>query len=313
MLVIRLFVIVISSFVMAASADEARSGEEPATLARSVPIADMHMHLSRGRSPEHYRAQMLRNRVLWGGAVGGGPKDDPISTGMALGRSYVVALGQAEFFAVFFAGGPAALEDPQHPRFKALFETAENAFRSGNALGFGEIHINNVSPFTPAGIRRRIGLQTPVVETMFSIADRYGGFVQIHTMRSSGLDELLRTAQRFPRTKLILSHCLPGASPGDLAVLFAMRANIFCELSAQGPIHGTERVYGRSGVKLEWRELILSHADRFMLGTDPCCGLEDRYDEIVAEIRELLLPTLPPAVIRKLAYENAVRIFRLPH
>jgi hypothetical protein len=49
-----------------------------------------------------------------------------------------------------------------------------------------------------------------------------------------------------------------------------------------------------------------------MLGTDPCCGLEERYDALVSEIREHLLPALPPAVIRKVAYENALREFGLP-
>jgi len=280
--------------------------------AASVAVADVHMHLAKGYAADRYRERMERNGVRWAGGVGGGPKDDPVAVRAALGPRYFPALGQTEFFAVFFEGGAAALSDPERPRFKALFERAEREFRAGAVKGFGEIHINNVSRFSPAGTQRKIPLESPVVMEMFRIADRHDGFVQIHTARNSGLDEILDVAKRFPRTSIVLSHCLPGAQPADLAFLFSRAKNVFCELSAQGPMHGVERVYDRDGLKAGWRELIVAHSDRFMVGTDPCCGLEDRYDELIAEIRTLLLPTLPPAVMRRVAYENAVRIFRLP-
>jgi predicted TIM-barrel fold metal-dependent hydrolase len=299
-------------FVLASSGVLPAAAQSSAELARTVPIADMHMHLGKGYGPEHYRAQMERNNVRWGGGVGGGPKDDPVAMRAALGPRYLPAIGQTEFFAVFFMGGAAALSDPDRPQFKALFERAEREFRAGTVRGFGEIHINNVSRFSPAGIQRKIPLESPVVMEMFRIADKHGGFVQIHTSRNSGLEEVLRVAERFRRTRLILSHCLPGAGPAELAELFSRTKNIFCELSAQGPAHGVERVYDRNGIKPGWREVIVAHADRFMLGTDPCCGLEERYDALVSEIREHLLPALPPAVIRKVAYENALREFGLP-
>ncbi len=277
-----------------------------------MPIADMHMHLSRGRSAEFYREQMARNGVRWGGAVGGGPRDDVVAMREALGPHYVAALGQTEFFATFFEGGAAALSDVERPRFKALFETAEREFQTGRVKGFGEIHINNMSPFSPAGTQRKIALESPVVLRMFEIADRHRGFVQIHTMRDSGMDEIKRVAARFARTKIILSHCLPGARPEDVAELLSRTKNVFCELSAKGPVHGPRFFYSGDGIRPEWRKVIVAHADRFMLGTDPCCGLEDRYDEMIAEIRTMLLPDLPPAVMRKVAYENAVRILGLP-
>jgi len=280
-------------------------------LARKVPIADVHMHLTRGQPASWYVAQMDRNGVRWGGGVGGGPRDAPLDIGRALGGRHITALGQTEFFGVFFAQGTAGLVDDAHPIFQRLFAQAQSAFANGQARGFGELHINNMSPFSPAGTQRRIPLDSPVVNRMFAIANRHGGFVQIHTMKANGLDEILIMAARYPRVRVILSHCLPGASPEDIAFLFTRRPNIFCELSAQGPTHGVQRVFTPEGLRPAWRDVIVAHPTRFMVGTDPCCGHEGRYDQLIREARELLLAYLPPAVIPRVAYQNAVRELRL--
>ncbi|WP_157077129.1 hypothetical protein, partial [Curvibacter delicatus] len=59
---------------------------ESASLAASVPIADVHMHLYRGLTPEELRAAMDRNNVRWGGGVGPvGPGYDPLEFGKVLG------------------------------------------------------------------------------------------------------------------------------------------------------------------------------------------------------------------------------------
>lgn len=280
-------------------------------LAASLPLADIHMHLRGGRDASFYLDQMNRHQVRWGGAVGGGPRDRVLEIKAALKGRYIAALGQTEFFSVLFASGEQALTDPDHPVFQRLFAEAEPAFRNGLVRGFGEIHINNISPFSPGRGQRRIALETPVVMKMFGFAQAHGGFVQIHTMASSGMDEVMRVAARFPRARMILSHCLPGASTQQLDQLFRARPNIFCELSAQGPTHRIERVYGKFGLREHWRQLIEAHPTRIMVGTDPCCGLEDRYDEMIAEIRQYLLPGLSPATMRRVAYQNAQQIFGL--
>lgn len=304
----------VAAFVLACAAFAAPSSAQHAAsvaLARSVPIADMHMHLGHGKPPSFYEERMDRNNVRWGGGVGGSLRDDPLAVKRHLGSRYVAALGQGEFFAIFFARGEAGLMDADEPRFRRLFEQAEAAFASGQARGFGEIHVNNNSRYSEARIRRRIPLESPVVLRMFEIADRHRGFVQIHTFISSGLDELMTVARRFRRTTIILSHCLPGASPDQVRALLASRPNIVCEISAQGPTHGIERIYSRAGMRPDWRALIDSMPTRFMLGTDPCCGLEDRYDEMIAELREHVLPAFDARTIRLIAHGNAQRIFGL--
>jgi hypothetical protein len=48
-----------------------------------------------------------------------------------------------------------------------------------------------------------------------------------------------------------------------------------------------------------------------MIGTDACCGWFNSYGDMVAEIRNNLLPYLSPELMEKVAYRNAVRIFKL--
>lgn len=86
---------------------------ESVALAKTVPIADVHMHLV-GRSIDFHRAQMDRNNVRWGGGVGptdkGYPK--PADVSKVLGTRYFFTLGQQEFTDVFFSSGARGLVDP---------------------------------------------------------------------------------------------------------------------------------------------------------------------------------------------------------
>jgi hypothetical protein len=285
--------------------------ERQKELAKTVQIADVHMHLEGGNNPTFYAHQMAMANVRWAGAVGGGPRDNPIHVKSVLGGRYIAALGQNEFFRVLFSSGQNALSDLNNPIFQSFFPYAEKEFRTGRVRGFGEIHVNNISPFSPSRGQRKIPLENPVVLKMFEIANRHNGFVQIHTMMNSGSDEIIRVARRYSRTKVILSHCLPGASPAQVEKVLRASSNIFCELSAQGPAHGIRRVYSEAGLKNRWKILIERNSSRFMIGTDPCCGQFFKYQQIIKEIRTYLLPYLTERTMKKVAYQNAVRIFRL--
>jgi len=269
------------------------------------------MHLYGGKDSDFYINRMKESNVLWAGAVGGGPKDSPLNIKSALGQKYIAALGQTEFFTVLFSAGEKGLYDIKNPTFQNLFDQAEQGFRAGVVRGFGEIHINNISPFSPSRGQRKIDLTSPVVLRMFEIAQKYDGFVQIHTMSNSGFEELLSVSAKYPRTRLILAHCLPGATAEEISDLFKKRANLFCDLSATGPIHRNQRVYTTAGPKQNWIDVIERYPARFMLGTDPCCGLDEQYSGLISEIREHLLPYLKETTLRAVANGNARRIFGL--
>jgi len=282
-----------------------------AQLARTIPIADIHMHLYGGKDSDFYQKRMNDNNVQWAGAVGGGPNDSPLNIKAALGTKYIAALGQTEFFSILYSSGEKGLYDLKNTTFVNFFDQADQAFRAGVVRGFGEIHINNISPFSPSRGQRKIDLTSPVVLKMFEISQKYDGFVQIHTMSNSGFEQLLSVSAKYPRVRLILAHCLPGATAEEIADLLKKRANLYCDLSATGPIHKNQRVYSNLGPKKNWVEVIERYPARFMLGTDPCCGLDDQYSSLISEIREHLLPYLKEPTLRAVANGNARRIFGL--
>jgi len=286
---------------------------ESGRLARTVPIADVHMHVYGGPDPEWHLARMNRAGVRWGGGVGGDALNDPLIYKSRLGKRVFPAMGQAEFTAVLLRRGTAGLVDPDEPVFLGLFARAEQAFAQGQVRGFGEIHVDNWgSRGVAASFQRRIPLDNPVTRRMYQIADRHHGFVQIHTMGMADFETWVRLGRDYPNVTTVLSHCLIRSSPDFLRRLFEAVPNLVCEISAQGTSHGGGgRIYGRDGPRPAWRDLIEAHPDRIMLGTDPCCGLEGRYRELVAEMRAYFLPHFRPETLRKLAYRNAQRIFLL--
>ena len=283
---------------------------ESVKLAREVPLADLHMHVYgfRTSQPSELLRHMRNNNVRWAGGVGNYQRE----LQEELGGRYIAAIGSSVWTDVFFCCGPAALQNPEDERFKDLFRQAEGMFVNGLLKGFGEIHINNRNRHNPSH-ERKIPLDNPVLNSMYGLAEKFGGFVQIHTMIDSGLAEIRVMAKRYPRSLTILSHCLPGAKPEDIDSLFRDHPNIVCEVSSGGTIHiPLGRIFNREGLRENWRQLIERYPDRFFIGTDPCCGLDTRYNEIVSELREKFLPYLAPETLEKVAYKNAVQRFGLP-
>jgi Tat protein secretion system quality control protein TatD with DNase activity len=294
----------------------AQNSSESIELAKTISIADVHMHtyFRGGPSSDAFMEQMDKNNVKWGGAVG----DYRADVADKLKDRHIPAIGQMEFMEVFFSRGASALTDEENWTFKRLYKNAEEQFANGTIKGFGELHTDNHSS-GPQNIRRTIRTDNPAIRKMYSIADKYNGFVQIHSQQDENFTaDILKLAADFPNSITILSHCLPASQPRDLANLFNQRKNIVCEMSATGSAHNKilginrpARAFDENGLRPAWRNLIETYPDQIMLGTDACCGWFNSYSDMVAEIRNNLLPYLPPDLMEKVAYKNAVRIFRL--
>ena len=285
-------------------------------LAKTVPIADIHSHTysRNGPSSADVVERMNANNVRWSGGVG----DLRIDIANALGSRHIPAAGQREFAETFIRQGPTALIETENVYFRDLFRDAHEMFSKGIIKGFGELHTNNDSSGPPP-FRRKIPTDNPVIRKFYGIANEFGGFVQLHTQHNKEFTEdILRLSADFPNTTTILSHCLPLGQPEDLANLFGQRKNIMCELSANGDLHPRlarvnrpGRAYTANGLRPKWKELIENFPDRFMLGSDTCCGWDAYYAEAIAEIRTNLLPYLRPDVLEQVAYKNALRVFKL--
>jgi hypothetical protein len=301
------------SLLLTSAAVFAQPTETSLALARSLPIADVHLH-TYSASATYYRDAMDRNNVLWAGGVGPLPSDMQ----SLLGDRFIPAIGHAEFDTLLRQS--RSFTDPDQLTFSQLFARADELFKAGKLKGFGELHTDNWDSSPRLEYRRQFRLDNPAMRKIYEIANRYGGFVQIHSgMDATFADDLLALSKDFPEAVTILSHCLPKVRPSEMRSFFQNRSNIYCELSGGGPVHAGNnpnlrggKFYNAQGPKPGWKELFLEFPDRIMLGSDTCCGFEKRYDEIVQEQREQLLAFLPPDVMKKIAYENALRVLKLP-
>jgi len=285
-------------------------------LAKTVPIADVHLHTysRNGPSAADIVEKMNANNVRWGGGVG----DLRGDIANALGNRHIATAGQREFAESFIRQGPSTLVATENVYFRDLFRDAHDMFAKGMIKGFGELHTNNENS-GPQPFRRKIKTDNPVIRKFYSIANDFNGFVQIHTQHNAEFTEdILRLSADFPNTLTILSHCLPLGQPEDLANLFKQRKNIMCELSSNGELHfrlarvnRPGRAYSADGVRPRWKAVIEAFPDRFMLGSDMCCGWDAHYTEAITEIRTNFLPYLRADVIELIAYKNALRVFKL--
>jgi hypothetical protein len=300
------------SSVGLAQPQDARSVE----LAKTVPIADIHMHTYSRNGPGTAEVveRMTANNIRWGGGVGDLRRD----IADALRGRHIPAAGQREFAESFFRQGASSLVETENVYFRDLFREAHDMFAKGVIKGFGELHTNNESS-GPQPFRRKIKTDNPVIRKFYAIANEFGGFVQLHTQHNAEFTEdILRLSEDFPNTTTILSHCLPHGQPEDLANLFKQRKNIMCEMSATGELHNRlarvnrpGRAYSANGLRPKWKALIEEFPDRIMLGSDTCCGWDAHYNEAITEIRTNLLPYLRFDVIEQVAYKNALRVFKL--
>ena len=262
----------------------AQNSPESAELAKTIPIADVHMHVSLtkklGGVPKSEVVDLLKeSNVKWAGGVG--PYSIEIQD--VLGNQYISAFGQNEFFAVLADKGQSGLYDPNN--FTEMFSQAEELFKTGKIKGFGEIHTQNIFSADEPSKKRNIRAKSPVVEKMFEMSNLYGGFVAIHSEYSKDLvSDVLSLSEKYPNTTTILDHCIFYASTEDIKNLFDKTNNVVCEISSNGSVQpgskaaGMVRIHGGfgGGLKDNWKALIQEYPDKFMIGSDPCIKM--RYE-----------------------------------
>jgi hypothetical protein len=295
------------------SSSLAQPTQDESAFAETVPIADVHMHVyGRGGSrPNVLIPLMSNNNVRWGGGVG----NYLVEMVEKLGPRYIGAAGQQEYFEIFRDYGPNGLMDPDNPLLLKLLTKVSTDFEIGSVKGFGELHTDNQHDLA-SKMARAIRTDNPAMRKFFAVAAKYSGFVQIHVESTpQALDDVLRLASDFPDVKIVLSHCMPHSTPEQLKALFQSRPNIYCELSANGPVHDVNgrggRMFTKDGIQPSWKPFIFEFSNRIFLGTDPCCGRESQYNEMISEYRHYFLPALPIAMQEKIAFKNAVRVLGL--
>jgi predicted TIM-barrel fold metal-dependent hydrolase len=295
-------------------------------LARDVPIADVHMHLYKGLQPQELLEAMNRNNVRWGGGVGPlGPGYDPKDFSQLLGKRYFPAGAQAEYHDMFMSGGESEMTNPESPKFKALVDKLTNQFEKKEITGLGELILSNHNSSAFPAYRRKVRIDSEPFQILFRLAQKYQGFVVIHADdNSDSIAEITTLAKNFPSVPLILAHCVSGSSADTIRKLFEAFPNLYCETSYRSTARNSSpqlyasMIHTESSAKSDWIGLIEQMPDRFMVGSDfyiiamgGAFAKDVSYDKVIESIRSGLLSQLKPETIKKLAYQNAQKLFNL--
>ncbi|MDP6706911.1 MAG: amidohydrolase family protein [Alphaproteobacteria bacterium] len=256
----------------------------PAT-ARSeapLPIFDAHLHYSHGAWAPFGPAAVIDNMDKAGvprALVSSTPDDGTLTLYQKDGSRFVPVLRP-------YRDGVNSANwhlDAETPAYLA------RRLKRGIYAGIGEFHLFDAAA---AG--------APVVAEVVRLALARDIFVHVH----SGPEAIEALFRRTPKLKVIWAHAGMTSPPQVIGRLLAAHRNLWTELSFRG-----WDVAPDGGVDPEWRQLLLRHPDRFMIGTDTYVNQRwDAYQTLVAEHRHWL-GQLPPKVAKAIAYGNAVRLF----
>lgn len=229
--------------------------------------------------------------------VGDGDRRDFTARAEAIARAGAVGFGEttALHFS-FFSGHPFEMTPPDHPLFLLL---ADLAAKYDIPL---DLHVEAVT-------------QSWAVSR--DLRDRGGSNPREVGENMTAFERLLG---HNPKAKILWVH-LGADTTGQRTVALTRRLlekypNL--HIAIKGPYGaGAEDplFIPGAGLNVKWRDLIVEFSDRFMIGSD--VFFQSRYASrempanIEAGLRILRQPFLPPAVARKVAFENAQRLFKI--
>ncbi len=230
------------------------------------------------------------------------------------------------------------------PFMLRLYESVEQKLRSGNYFGIGEVIIRHYPYYnhpTVAETGRHMDIQQSPNTVHFRKLAELAGKNQLPIIfhmegEPQLVNDLTLVLKDFSQTKFVWSHMCGRISPETLADLFLKYGNLSCDLAAMVNVGPTG--YGFSKGKdypvrpgwpraFQWtyiieedgrffpevKNLILKFPGRFLgVGMDNAHGpLPSRaFKERLRRFRELL-GDLPDEVAKKLACENARRLWNL--
>ncbi len=254
----------------------------PGAAAERLPIFDTHVHYSRDAWAPYPAARILEILSEAGvprALVSSTPDDGTLRLHEAapgrvvpILRPYRSRADMGDWFAS-----------------DAVMDYVAERLDRGLHRGVGEFHLWNASE-----------AKTPQMRKLAALAVARGLFLHIH----AGHSPIRALFEVEPNLKIIWAHAGMSAPPEVVGELLDSYATLRTELSFRA---GDIAPDGR--LDPAWRDLLLRHSDRFMIGTDTYITARwDVYRGLVEEHRDWLAQ-LPPAAARAIAHGNAVREF----
>jgi hypothetical protein len=189
-------------------------------------------------------------------------------------------------------------------------ERAEEGLRGGRYRGIGEVHFMH-------GFQPRF--DNPVFRRLLDLAEEYRVPVLIH-IDSASETPFLDICRARPGLRLLVAHAGGNLRAAHMRRVIDRCAHAMIDFSARDPWR-YDGLTGEDGRLLPaWRELVIEHPTRFMVGTDPVWKVtrtqswdqaDDGWDyfERLLAYHRYWLDDLPEAVARRVRLDNAREFF----
>lgn len=255
-------------------------------MAQELPIFDTHFHYSSGSwdvfSPDAVLKKMQAAGVM--GALVSSTPDEGTQRLLKAAPERIVG-----GFRPYRKSGDLSrwYQDPE------LVPYVESRLAQNRHRSFGEIHLYSAE-----------NLETPEMARYLKLIVGQGLYIQPHA--DAAVVRALFT--KDPNLKIIWAHAGFSEPPSVIGPMMDRYPNLWADLS-----YRAGHITGGDGLEPEWRKLRIRHADRFMIGSDTwTVDRLQEYQGLIGEHREWL-KYLPPAVTEKIAYKNAMKLFKPKH
>lgn len=297
-----------------------------------LPIIDAHMHLNADMTAERLIALMdqsgVRSMVLmaryYTGSHGGDGTDE---------QALEYAARYPGRFIPFIAGQRPELGGKKIEVWSSPSGWAGNfeaKARTGKFYGLGEFimyhHVYTTWGQSGGSDDVDLPVNSYLMHEIAKIGARYNLPVLIHLEgEPKQFADMVHLLEKQPSTKFIWAHICGRGSAKQIGELLTRFANLYCDLG--GMTGGRREGYGTywprptpfihpiedGGGRLypEVKELFENFPDRFLVGTDAAhTPALATYGQRIERFRQLLSQLTPPTA-RRLAYQNAERLFGL--
>lgn len=204
---------------------------------------------------------------------------------------------------------------------EAIGDEFEAALRSGRYRGIGEVHTHAlpIPPSTTGGAPApgsTISPDSPLIHRLLELAGRHRVPINIHC-EDYGAAEMARAVRAHPRTQVIWAHTGSVLSPAAIRGLLDELPNLSFDLSTKNPAccprgFREHPLTGPGGALADsWRALVEGYPDRLLVGVDFFSSLHLARAREAGEYLRGILAQLTPGTARKLALENAERLYGL--
>jgi predicted TIM-barrel fold metal-dependent hydrolase len=196
-----------------------------------------------------------------------------------------------------------------------LVDEVRAGLESGHYQGIGELHLIG-------GMATRWD-RSEVFAELLRLAREHDVPLMVHTEYAS-INPTVEMCRANPDNRFLLAHAGAVLPPRMVVQILDACPNVHMDLAARDPWRYVNNpITDEQGSLLpDWRKLVISHADRFMVGSDTVWPVDRgvSWDEADTGWQELArfvafhrrwLADLPDEAAQKIRWENAQLFFRL--